>query len=264
MKLRSYLAFFSIVGLLSPAAWAFPEQVTKHGPNCWNAALVHGGVLEAIRYMSGHELHEVLNSGVCTPVPESQLEGGELRVYTLPLAQLNETDRYIHANLRIDSENSLNKMTNLLTSKTQIEREEVVRSTYGRVAEIITLRDREGRSFQCRGKSCDTRIDYYRCGSLEARLQAEGGPLYPLFQEISRGLHRFAFLAVETDESEIASLKAHLATKASLFQDELTNHCPSTGFPCAYYREAARSFQEQLAFRQPSRDWLVNWARQNP
>ncbi len=57
----------------------------KHGPNCWNAALVLSKVLPNLRYTHNKEVFDIINSPLCSPVDANEKpRAGDLGIVRLP------------------------------------------------------------------------------------------------------------------------------------------------------------------------------------
>lgn len=237
-------------------------QFQKHGPNCFNAALVEANVLSTYRYISKAEMLEILNSKACHRIHPKAVLPGDLRIYYFTQGDLAPADRLIHANIFISDTLSLNKMTDFLTTKIQLEKESEVKKNYDYTSEIIWHTERSGLRFQCRGERCKNTVRFVRCSSIEQLLASEKslGDLYNKFKSISNDLQKFV-LTHHNESALIKSLEESITFKLSDFKNALQSLCENTqdGFSCRYYLEASKSFQWQLQRPQPSQSWLENY-----
>ncbi len=242
---------------MGTAVLAGPLRVTKHGPNCYNSALTSAGVLNHLRYVSPEEFGHILKSPVCREVSTQEVQPGDLRVYFYQAPGVQWFERIlIHANVYLSPELSLNKMTMYLTSQAEIQKESEVRKNYQYLAESRVLTNREQRSFQCTGESCQTETKFYRCSAFVPLLQNSTG-LYTHYQNAERSLEEYLTANPNFSDEDVQSLLNQASNDVRKFEHHLMVTCDFKSFPCSYFLQALESMKSQISLQQPPRDWLL-------
>ncbi len=254
MKPRFFAALI-LAAVLPLHAMELPVQFKKHGPNCYNSALVYAGVMDHFRFVSFSELELLLQSDLCQEIEADLVQPGDIRIYYRNLPNLTQEQRTVHANLFINKNQSLNKMNPLLTSQTKIESNEVVDKVHGYTFPQFTFRNENGEPVSCKESDCVNKKKFFRCSPLEnkltgSHLDPSANELFKTYQTLSRQVSdkTFDFSPWEPLDQELAS-----------FQDQFLNYCENKSkldFICLYYSEAIQSISRLIKMTQPSQTWL--------
>lgn len=231
-------------------------QITHHGPNCWNSALVASGVLRHFRFTSPAEFRHLIDSPLCHSIPVGAQQPGDIQVYRRTIPGILLDEREVHANIWLDGQRAFNKKTDFSTAPYEITSHEKVFENYGFTAEILGFTDPKdpGAVIRCNGNTCQNIIEYRRCGNLENMKRQD-----PHYSVAVESLVSRLELAIQKQvrRTTKASSSWNLMAEQSLanLDAEIRSACgDKNSFYCEHSRHVLESLNWQVQRPQPN--WL--------
>ncbi len=143
-------------------------RTIKHGPNCFNTALIGSSALDYVRYTSSLEMLSLLNSPICEKIVPGEQKPGDIQVYFHQLEGLDEPESLAHANIWLSKDLAFNKMSLYSGSAYDIVTNQAVLEKYQYYTDAVVFNQTQsdGTNLQVRcppNIQCENKIAYFRC-----------------------------------------------------------------------------------------------------